>query len=211
MKTDELIVQLARAAKPVTPLRPPSIRLAQWMAWTLAIGGLGVLLIGPRADLSSAIGAPAYALSLALLLVTTVGAAAAAFVLAVPGAERSWLQRGLPVAAALAWPVIWVVVMVRAAGSGAASTPFHWACAIEIFVLAALSGRVLLGMIRRAAPLRPAWTAATVSLAAVGSAAAATQVICPISGPAHQLIGHVLVAAIIGLAGLLAGRRVLSS
>jgi metal-sulfur cluster biosynthetic enzyme len=61
--------------------------------------------------------APAFAASLALLAVAAFGAAAAAFVLSVPGAERSWAQRAIPVAAALAWPVIWILVLAEAPAS----------------------------------------------------------------------------------------------
>ena len=211
MKTEELIAQLAGAAGPVVPLRPPAIRLCQWMAGVLAVATLCVFVIGPRADLSSALGSPGYSLSLILLLVSAQVAAAAALVLSVPGAERSWLQRGLPLVTVFAWPVVWVVSMAVATGPQAtkAPAPFHWACAIEIVALTAVSGWALLGMVRRAAPLRLVWASATATLAAVASAAAATQLICPISDPTHQLVGHVLVAALVGAAGVLFGRKFL--
>ncbi len=207
MKTNELIVHLAKSAGPVSPLRSPWIRLAQWMACATALAAAAILAIGPRADLSSAITRPVFAVSLFALLLAAVLSAATAFVLSVPGMERSPLERALPIVAAVGWPAAWLIVMkLNAAGRGNVRI-FHAACAIEIAVLAALSGWLLVAMLRRAAPLRPAWTAAIASLAAVTIAAAATQIICPIDAASHQLVGHVLVAAVVGLAGFMAARR----
>ena len=206
MKTDDLILQLARSVEPVTPLPAPSIRLLRWMALAAVVAAAAVFAIGPRRDLAAALARPAFAASLVALLLATVSSAAAALVLSVPGAERSALQRALPIVAAAAWPAAWLTAMLTNATPVAARI-FHWACAIEIAVLGAASGWALFAMIRRAAPLRPAWTAGIASLAAITIASAATQVICPIDDPAHQLLGHVLVAAGVGCAGFIAGRR----
>ena len=62
-------------------------------------------------------------------------------------------------------------------------------------------------MLRRAAPLRQAWTGALATLAAAALGAAATQVLCPIDDPAHQLVGHVLPVILLAIAGTIAGRR----
>jgi hypothetical protein len=210
VKTEELIVQLAGAARPINRLRSPVVRFGQWLAWTVLVAGGGVLLIGPRPDLASAIDVPVYAVSLILLTVTAVGAAAAALVLAVPGAERSWLQRWLPVAGSVVWAGVWTISMaVSAPSEEPNSRLFHLACALEIVLLAAVSGAVLFGMVARGAPLRLTWAAAVPSVAALASSAVATQVICPIGDPAHQVISHVLVAGLACLLGILAGRRML--
>ena len=55
MRTDELIVQLARAAGPVRPLPGPSVRLARWTAAAVPLAALGVIVIGPRKDILTAI------------------------------------------------------------------------------------------------------------------------------------------------------------
>ncbi len=59
----------------------------------------------------------------------------------------------------------------------------------------------------RAAPLRRAWSAAFATLAAVALAAVATQVICPVDDPAHQLVGHVAPVALLSVWGAIVGRR----
>jgi hypothetical protein len=64
-------------------------------------------------------------------------------------------------------------------------------------------------MLRRAAPLRLGWSAALATLAGMGLGAAATQLICPIDDPAHQLVGHLLPAAVFVVIGTIAGRRVI--
>jgi hypothetical protein len=208
VKTEDLILQLATSAAPVTPLAAPSIRLVRWMAVSALVTAVAIVAIGARHDLIAAAARPAFTASLVALLLATVSAAAAALMLSVPGAERSPLQRALPMVAAAAWPAAWLAAMTTHAAPGGVRL-FHSACAIEIAALGAASGWVLFVMIRRAAPIRPGWTAGVASLAAITSASAATQVICPIDDPAHQLLGHVLVAAVLGLAGFLTGQRLL--
>ncbi len=204
MKTDALILELAKSAGPVTPLPPPTVRLLRWIAMAAVIATAAVLAIGPRADLGAALTRPAFLASLLAMLIATVSGAAAALVMSVPGAERSPRQRVLPIAAAVAWVGTWLLMMVT---SPAGQTRlFHAGCAIEIAVLSVVSGWALLTMTRRAAPLQPGWTAGIAAIAAVTVASAATQVICPVDDPAHQLVGHVLIAAAVGLAGFVVGR-----
>jgi hypothetical protein len=214
VRTDDLIVQLAARATPVTPLRPPAVRLVWWTIWAVAIAALAVIAVGARKDVASALESPSYALSLGLLAITMIGAAAAALASSVPGGGQSWIVRALPVSAAVAWPLLWIAAMTGGFGAippASARGPFHWACAIEIAVIAAAGGAVLLVMVRRAMPLRPAWTAAVVGLAAIGGASAATQIICPLSNPVHQFVGHVLPAVMVGAALVALGWRALAA
>jgi len=207
MKTDDLIVRLAQSATPVTPLAPPFVRLGRWAAVSCAVAGAAILAIGARADLSPALMRGPFAGSLVLLLIATVASAAMALVSSVPGAERTRALRAVPVVAAAAWLGLWLLLALASTGHGKV---FHWACAIEILTIAVVCGLDLFVMVRRAAPLRAGWTAFTVCLAAVMLGAAATQIICPVDDPAHQLVGHVLTAIVVGAAGLVAGRRVLA-
>ena len=73
-----------------------------------------------------------------------------------------------------------------------------------------MPGWVLFAMVRRAAPLRRAWSGALATLAAVGISAAATQFICPLDDPAHQLVGHVLPVAVLSVLGAFVGHRYLN-
>jgi len=206
VKTDELIVQLARSATPVTPLPRPSIRLATWTALAMAVAGLCVFLIGPRADVASAFQRDTFLISLAALLVTSVAGAATAFISSVPGAERSRLQRAVPVIAAIVWPSVWLGVLARSGPSG--GRVVHVACVLEITALAIVAGAVLFVMLRRAAPLQVIWTSVVAAMASVTIAAAATQIICPIDDPAHQIVAHVLTAVVVGAAGVRIGKTV---
>lgn len=211
MRTEELIVTLARSAEPVTPLRPPLVRLATWMSLAFALSLAVVLLIGPRPDLAAALTRPAFDLSLLALVGAAGLGAASALILSVPGAERSLVQRIVPIVAVAAWPIVWQALAVAPAAPAARATGkvIHWACVAEIGALSGVAGAVLLAMIRRAAPLRPAWTASLVMLSAVSLAAASTQIICPIDAPGHQLAGHVVPAIVFGSAGALLGRALL--
>jgi len=212
VKTDDLIVQLARSARPVTPLRPPVVRAAWWFAAAVGVMIGAVVAIGPRADLAAALGRPAFLGSIAVLLIALASAAPAAFMLSVPGAGRSRALHVLPVLAVAAWPAIWLVVLAEAGAPVVQRpTPFHWACAIEIVLCALATGGLLFAMVSRAAPLRPGWTAVVASLAGIAAGTAATQLICPLDDPRHQLIGHVLTAVVVLGAGLLGGRRALET
>jgi hypothetical protein len=204
MTTDELILQLAKSARPVAPLPPPSARALRWLLMAAMAAAVAVIAIGPRTNLDAAVTQPAFAASLLALIIAMVSAAVAAMAMSVPGAERSTRLRVLPIAAVAAWVATW---LLRLATSPARHPRlFHVGCAVEIAVLGVVLGWTLVAMLRRAAPLQPAWTAAIAAIAAVTVASAATQVICPIDDPAHQLVGHVLVAAAVGLGAFVAGR-----
>jgi hypothetical protein len=209
VKTDDLIVQLARSAVPVRRLARPSVRLAQWAAAAVALAALCVLVIGPRVDVWIAVHQPAFVALAIVTLLTALLAAASSFVMSVPGAERSPLQRIAPLAAGAIWSVF-LVLMLMAGGDAfqrVLALPVHWACVIEIAGIGFVPGWALLAMLRRAAPLHLAWNAALATLAAVSLGVVATQFICPIDDPAHQLVGHLFPAAMLVVVGTFAGRR----
>jgi hypothetical protein len=209
VRTDELIVQLARAAGPVRPLPGPSVRLAQWTAAAVPVAALSVIVIGPRVDILTAIYQPTFVGLAVATLGTALLSAAGAFVLSVPGAERSPLQRVVPLVAGGGWTLVLIVLLTTSGEPGrrVLALPFHPLCLIEIAGLAVVPGWVLFAMLRRAAPLRRAWSAALATLASVALSAAATQFLCPIDDPAHQLVGHVLPVAFLSVWGAIAGRR----
>jgi hypothetical protein len=209
VKTKDLIVRLATSAKPVTPLATPVVRALRWSVVAAAVAALCVVLVGPRADIVLALGRGTYLTSLTALLIACFGGALAAFVLSVPGAERSPWQRAVPVIVAIVWPLVWLNVLLRSGSSG--GRIFHVACALEITAIALVSGIFLVTMLRRAAPLRVVWTSVIAALASVTIGGAATQIMCPIDDPVHQLLGHVLIAAIVGLAGVLVTRSSIRS
>jgi hypothetical protein len=209
VRTEELIVQLAREAGPVRTLAAPSLRLAQWTAAALPLTVLAVVVIGPRADVLTAIHGPAFVGLALVTFVTGLLSAAVAFVLSVPGAERSALQRALPLVAGGAWLLLLIVLLTAGGDPGrrVIALPFHALCVIEIAGLGAVPGWALFVMLRRAAPLRRVWSAAFATLASVALGALATQFLCPIDDPAHQLVGHLLPVMIFSVCGAIVGRR----
>jgi hypothetical protein len=194
VKTDDLIVELARRARPVAPLAPPSVRLGRWTAVMFVVAASGVWLLGPRADVARAIRQPAYDTRLVMTLLTALFAAAAALVLSVPGAERSRVQRALPFVAIAAWAGSLAALLIAGGNpvGRVLAFPVNWPCSYKIFGFCLIPSVALVALVRRAAPLEPLWNASLASLAATSLAATGTQFICPVDDPAHQLVGHVL-------------------
>ena len=211
MRTDELIVELARGAGPARPLAAPWARFAKWAAGALVVALLGAVAIGPRADLLAVVHHPAFIWLAALTLATGLFAAASAFVLSVPGAERSPLLRAGAIIACISWALV-LVWLVSAGGDAlrrVLALPIHVACILEIAAFSVLAGGPLFSMLRRAAPLQRSWSGALATLAAASLGAFATQFICPIDDPAHHLLSHFLPVMFLSGAGALAGRRLL--
>jgi hypothetical protein len=115
----------------------------------------------------------------------------------------------MPLVAGGVWALALVVLLTTGGDpvQRVLALPFHWACLIEIVGLSIVPGWALFAMLRRAAPLQRAWSAALATLAAVALAAVATQIICPVDDPAHQLVGHVLPVALRSVWGAIVGRR----
>jgi hypothetical protein len=206
VKTEEVIVELTRSLEPVEPLRSPRVRLVRWTLVSLAITSIGVLVIGPRADISLAMLRPAFVTLALLALVTGIASAASALVLSIPGAEHSPAQRSVPLLVGGAW-VLTLVFMLVAGGAPLTrlvALPIHLACIVEIAGFAVIPGWALFGMLRRAAPLRVTWSAVLATLASTAIGAAATQIVCPLDDPAHHLVGHVapMVVLTIGIAAM---------
>jgi hypothetical protein len=208
--TDQLIASLAADLKPARPLPPPATRLAAWMALALATAALGVVLLGPRADLAQSVRSAAFLSRQGIALVAGLLAAWSALVLGVPGAERSTLQRAAPLFVMAAWLLMLGAPLLAddTAGSRLAHA-FEWVCAARVTVLAIPPGVALYVMLRRAAPLRAGWTGALAALGAAAVGAAAIQCICPVDSPAHLLVAHALPVLVFAVAGILIGRLTL--
>ena len=209
MRTEELIVQLARAAGPVRPLARPSVRMARWAAAALPFAALCVIAIGARVDLPTALHQPTFTVLAAVTLLTGLAAAASSLALGVPGSDRSPLLRVLPLLLGATWTVALLVLVFKGGNPvrRMLALPIHLTCVIEIAGIGLVPSWALFAMLRRAAPLRLAWSAALATLAGVGLGAAVTQFICPLDDPAHQLVGHVLPAATLFLGGASAAGR----
>lgn len=209
-RTEDLIVALAADASPVQRLEPIRTRLLRWFGVPAATGAAGVWAFGPRGDLGAALGETGFVVDGLLTIGTGALAAAGAFVLSVPGAERTRLQRWLPPAGLTAWAAFLSWRFAGAGGSWAdlAAEPWHLACAARILSIAALPAIAGFLMIRRAAPLDLDWTAALTSLACLALATLAVQIVCPFGTTAHVIVAHLVPLTGLLAVGTVAGARV---
>lgn len=209
MKTEELIVNLAQASGPWTPLPPVRVRVIRWLLVSLGLCALAVVSIGARSDLTRSVQDPGFMFFAIATLAAGLVAAVAAMTLSVPGAEATPAWRILAVLLAIGWAVAWTAALVSGGdpGSRLAAFPNHWACVAEIAGLSVVSGWVFFAMLRRAAPLRPGWCGTLATLASAALAATATQLICHIDDPAHHVVSHVTPVALLTGLGTWAGSR----
>jgi hypothetical protein len=208
MKTDELIAQLASRAAPVQPLPPPAVRALAWSAVALASAAAGIVIFGARPDLGAVLTQPQFLWPLVAAIVTAAVAAGAALVLAIPGLERSPALRGSSVALGVLWASMLVGFVVRA-GHGFAGASDWPICFLRVIGVGLAPALVLFGMLRRAAPLRLAWTSALAATAAMAAGAMAVQIVCPVDDAAHALLGHFGPVLAIALLGAGTARRTL--
>ena len=206
MTTDELIRDLASHAAPVRPLRAPGLGAAAWCGVALASAVFGVALFGARPDIGERLRQPEFVWTLAAALGAAVSASASALVLAVPGRERTRALRRSALAIVALWGLVLLAMIVRE-GRGFAADWHGPVCFIRAMAVGAVPAGVLFAMIRRAAPLQPAWSGALAGVAAVASGAIAVHVACPLNDPAHTLLGHFAPVLATGWLGALAGRR----
>jgi len=99
--TPELIESLVARAAPVRPLRPPLLRATGWLVFAVLILALVIVSHGIRPDLELDLLRPRFAVSTVAALLTGILAAAAAFIVSIPGRSRYWLL--LPVPALVFW------------------------------------------------------------------------------------------------------------
>jgi hypothetical protein len=205
MKTDDLIVDLARTVRPVRRLPHPWMRAALWAAaTTIYLAGI-VLWMAPRGRLDAA--SADVRLLFEQLAAGLVGltAAAAAFATIVPGRRRGVFL--VPIAAAgLFWIGVVAIGSVQdALRYGAAGIPLQtdWPCVGAMIVISALPAAALVHMLRRGAPLVPRVTLALAALSATALASASVCLVHPHDTSVTVLLWHGLSVSILtGLAWL---------
>ncbi len=208
MKTEDLIADLVSRVEPVRPLPPPGVRLFQWSLVAALSAAAGIVVFGVKPDLGDVLRGPQFAVTGFLAIATAILAAAAALVLAIPGAERSPAMRGGTVSLVGLWLTTLVMAIVRDDQGFTADSPWP-VCFIKAAAIGVPSAVVLFAMLRQAASLRLAWTSGLAVAAAVAIGAVAVQIICPINDPAHALLGHTGPVVVLGCAGAGLARRLL--
>ena len=209
--TPDLINSLAASATPVRRLRPPLTRAALWMLVALAVLVLLAVSQGIRTDLLERLQDPVFAIGLAATLLTGVLATIAAFMVSLPDRSRFWLA--LPVPAFIVWLSTigyqcltnWVSVDPDGISAGETARCF------ATLALTSLPLSLVLGtMLRHAAPLWPAATALTGSLAVAAMTATALSLFHEIDATVMILAWNVGTAVLFVGLGALVGPRMLS-
>ncbi len=206
---DRLVQQLAGEAAPVRRIWPRQTRFGAWMGSATLYLTAGTLALGIRPDLCERLGDTSFLIPLLLALATVVASAHSAFSLSVPGEERRFVTRPLPVIVLATWTSWMAYRMVSFV-----SDPRIWWSVIreysfaEIgtgFALALAPGLLLFCMVRRAAPLRPGWAGGLSLLAAGALSSVAGQLTCDSPCPIHAVVLHLSPMAAMGLLGVGAG------
>jgi len=206
MRTEDLIVELASRAEPVRPLPSPGVRTVAWLMVAAACGAAGMAAFGLRPRLGDLAGQTGFLATAFVAIATALFSSFAAFVLAIPGAERSPALRASTVALVAIWFALLVADIVRG-GYGFARIADWPICFLRVMLISLVPAVLLVVMLRRAAPLSPAWTGALAAVAALCTGALAIQFICPLADPGHALLGHFGPVAVLATLGSLLGWR----
>jgi len=202
MRTDDLIRSLAADLRRVQPLRAVEQRTVLWVAFSLLSVFLGTLARGTRPDLASKLRDPVHLVESALLLATFALAARSAFQLSVPGAERSARGRILSIAGFL----LWGAVIASDASVPLPPSLDGASCIPTILGLALVPGLTVLLLLRKAAPLRPGWTAGVALLSATSLAVLASGLVCARDDRLHLLLWHFAPVVLVVVIGSALGR-----
>jgi hypothetical protein len=204
---DQLIARLAGELRPVRRLAAPWLRAALWLAVVLAIGA-GVGCVAGLRPLIARLAATAdLRLAMAGAAVTSVLAAIAAFELSLPDRSPRWML--LPVPALLVWVAASGVGCLRdwiAPGTRMASMADARHCLFVIVAYSVPLSLLLIAMLRRARPLRPAPVAAMGGLAVAAAAATLLTLTHPFDSAATDLAAHLLAVLLVVMANGMAAR-----
>ena len=207
MRTDELISALVRDLAPAAALPPPARRVARWMMVPPLSVAAGLLLWGVRHNVSS-LRDPAELQLVVLALATTLAAALAALLLAVPGARGAAAMAWAPIGASAIWVALLASRIASSGGSfdGSMAWPYP-VCVLKVLSMAVLPGLALIAMVRRNGPLHAEWTMGLAGLAAGAVGSLGAHLACPEVNPAHTLLGHVAPMLALAVLGAVLGRQ----
>lgn len=205
MDTERYAKQLAKAAGPVTSLRPPARRAGLWLVLS-AIWVAGITwLLGPEID--SEAGSLAF-VAFAAALATAVLAANAAFQSVVPGSQRLWAW--LPIVTAAAWFAVLAIGSLRDPAGASSAFHFDADCLVPMVLAGLVPTLVIVAMLRRGAPLQPRATLSLAGLAAGALANAALHLVHGGDGYLMALVWHFTAVAAFSLAAAAIAPRFLN-
>lgn len=206
--TPDLIDALADNLTPVHRLRPPLVRTAGWVLLSALVLALLAVVQGIRPDLAQRLHEFDFVINIGATLATGILAAAAAFIVSLPGRSRWWLL--LPVPTLIAWlATIGYQCLTRWVSLDAGSiTLGETARCFATLVLTGLPlSLALLIMLRYAASLRPVAVTLIGSLAVAGITATALTLFHDMDATAMILVWNLGTALLIIGLGSVVGRR----
>jgi hypothetical protein len=208
-ETERLIERLAAGAQPVRRLAPPWRRTATWLLMAAAVLVVVAAGHGLRADLAGAMADPAVRTEWLASLLVGVLAAHAAFVVSLPGRRLRWAWLPAPAAALWLAGLGWGCLRdyARLGPAALAFDPVSAECAWTITLVSLPLGLVMLLMVRHAAVVRPAATAALAALAAAALASAGVGLLHEGETMLMTLLWHAGAVAVLAGLGLASSRR----
>jgi hypothetical protein len=206
-----LIDVLGAELTPVRRLPPPWLRTLGWLLAVAVIAAGLLMRYGDAPMLRRWAGAPDLGWAAAGAVLTTVGAAWAAFALGVPGRSRAWAW--LPLPGALLWIGAsglgclgtWLAPGTRTAGMHPSAD-----CLVFIISFSIPLSALMVWLLRRACPLRPVLTAVLVGLASAAASASLLEICHSFDVAATDLLTHALAVGVVVAANAAMGGRLLS-
>jgi hypothetical protein len=211
MDTDALIQELANAAAPVRRLPAPWARMLLWLALSVPfLAGVIWLMMPGDINPVAALADRRFLLEEAVLLVTALVAALAAFASVVPGYDRRILL--VPLVPFAVWLTSlgegcwrnWVAL----GADGLALRP-DWDCLPPAILIGIVPALAMVMMLRRGAPLLPRISIALGALAVAALANFGLRLFHLGDASVMVLFWHLGGAAVMAGLAALAGRRVL--
>jgi hypothetical protein len=209
MTTDVLIHTLAQEIAAVKPIASVRVRFFRWTVFAAITVVAGAFALGCRQDLPVKINDPAFLMENTALLLFFAFSSMSAMLLSVPGLEKPRFAFALPFLALILWAAFVGFRFIENLNVvHSPSTKSGIRCVWRILTLGTLPAAFLFLMLRKAAPLKTAWTGWFVSAAAFSLACLATQFICPNDRPLHILKWHVLPVFVLACIGAFIGKAI---
>lgn len=206
-----LIDALGAELTPVRRLLPPWLRTLGWLLVVAVIAAVLLVHYGDGPMLRRWSGAPDLGWAAVGAVLTATCAAWCAFVLGVPGRSRAWAL--LPLPGLLLWIGASGLGCLRhwlAPGTSIASMHQSADCLVFIISFSIPLSGLMVWLLRRACPLRPALTAVMAGLASAAASASLLEICHSFDAAATDLLTHALAVAIVVAANAMMGGRLLS-
>lgn len=201
-KTEDLINSLSDELRAVKPLETPLKRLFRWSLVGVASILVGIALFGIRENFELAIKDWMFWVHTFLMGIIAVSSAISAIIFSVPGRDRNFIIRWMPLFTLFAW-IIAILSGVFSEGTHVAGLGFS--CIRDIIVIGAVPGVALFVMILQGVVFKHLLAGVYGFLAVASLGALGTQFICASDSPLHLLVWHFLPVFLVGLIGAFVG------